>query len=223
MAAYTQTYEWGRWKGTLDEIARLAKLAVDDLCPTGGDPREFSMTIDLKGGLEIRLSSVEDLSHFTDRDPADIMSVRVAIQGRLGTAELIFRDQHSLDAVRVTTQGSDESRTHGLAVRLKTEIDHGARALRWLGPGATLPVLMGGVGLIIGAVPAALIADHNWPVVWAGLGVIVIVGMLLVDALLPPLELYRLGAPLRVSRWGTSIIAAATVLGVILALVALSR
>jgi hypothetical protein len=130
---FTATNHWGRWVGTLSEIASLATRS-HALVADRGTPTEITITVE-QPGLTLRYDNPDEFTSQTTRqDLADIETISVLVaqdQAHMGdplTVTLTFRPKSSLgEPVRLRVSGPDRTIVEGIRTQLSEHIQRGHR------------------------------------------------------------------------------------------------
>jgi hypothetical protein len=127
---YTATRKWRRWAGTLGDLDRVLKEAVDGLRQwLEAEPRCF-VSVGLPA-LTMDFYTIEDLQTVSN-DVRKVKTIHVWLNaGGRGPSVSITIDEDS-PAVSLEVKGDDRVRVEGLRTRLGDLLNNGRRRPRWL-------------------------------------------------------------------------------------------
>ncbi|MDP8942586.1 MAG: hypothetical protein M3N16_00450 [Actinomycetota bacterium] len=215
-----------RWKGSLSDIADVARL-VESLTGTSGDDLErgeaLRVTVEYRGEGRDKFDSVDEFEeNVLPANLRGIDSVSIA-SGRVLSprVRVTVRFSRTGAGVIVNAEGGDLTAVEGARQRLTSRLAPGARrGGRWLGGAVAWPLFALGGGAVLGSMFQVLIAQEEkgkandepvLAIIWlafAGLSYLLAFVAALGGWLVPRLELLEPGAKTRWRRWRGVVMAA---------------
>jgi hypothetical protein len=212
MATTRMTRQWNRWAGTISDIERATRLAIEVLGQRTRTEVPCHIQIAVPGRVTDATTPDALETEIDSRDLTLIRSIRIEVGAKRGMRATIHVERQS-PALTVEVSGEDRTRVEGLISQLDDLLGRGRQPLgeesvRALAGLALIAVIIGGAGVVRALQgPRASLSTLTAIIAVPTILVLAIGAVFGVAWLFPGLELLEPGARTRTRRFRVAIIA----------------